>query len=732
MDNHFAQSGITEKIIVLSRIIEHVANHNVLEKLGISLAGYEIMHILHFHSVSEPSVLAKFLGSGKSNITQRVNVLMKNGLITKIRSDNGDGRKAPIKLTAKGKKLFALANQRLKKETSQLEKSVGEKEVKMCSPFLDKLFAILISIHNNCCPKKILSSMKKKIILPIIIIIMATSVSGCAKKDEVKNEKQPISVTAQTVEDRRQIEEHMEYAALVYPEEEALIIAKTGGTATEVKFKLGDKVKAGDVLIKIDDASGKNPAGNYSFNASQIKQAQLAVQQAYSSLAMAQVNHQNELNSSPSIASENYRAAEITYETAKLATEQAKINLDSRQKQGNLSNGDATINSATAADAAANACDTIINGLDTYLNLGDSISNYLPYASDLSALDSSILRQAKDAYRLTKIANDSYKSATFTDTTTQVKTVIDLASKTKNVTDYSKKVLDKTSSLKGNSLSALIEIVNGYQAQANAALAQANGAKQALENTDLDTAANLKLLQKAYELAQKQETAAWQNLNTLKISQANQLNATELQYKNAVAVLQGLYDSHISVSPISGIITRKEIDNGSTVSLGQTLASVSQTDKVKIQFFVDEDNLKYLSPGQEVEIINNGGETIPGKIFNLTPQADQISKKFLVEVKPDNAASAKLTAGTVVNIAVSLKKKAVADNAIILPLSAVEITQNNNYIFIIKDNIAQKTPVKIIKVDGENAQIEFTGDAKDLIITDGNKLVREGDLVKIQ
>jgi len=515
---------------------------------------------------------------------------------------------------------------------------------------------------------------------------------------------------------------------LVYPEEEALVIAKTGGTATEVKFKLGDKVKAGDVLIKIDDASGQNPAGNYSFNASQVKQAQLAVQQAYSSLTMAQTDYQN----SASVASENYRAAEIAYETAKLATEQAKINLDSRQKQINLSTTDTATNSALAADAAANACDTILNGLNIALNLDDSASNFLPYASNLGALDSSILRQAKDAYRSTKTADDSYKSATFADTTAQVKAAIDLATKTKNLADYCKKVLDKTPTSNGAYFSSLTATINGYQAQASAALAQANGAKQSSENTNLDNNSNADLLQKSYELAQKQEAAALQNLNTLKASQASQLDMAELQYKNAVAALQGLYDSHLAIAPINGIVTRKEADNGSTVSAGQVLAAISQSGQVKIQFFVDEESLKFLSSGQSAEIIDNDGKIIPGKIFNLTPQADSASKKFLVEVRPDSATSTNLTAGTVVNIALTLKKKAVADNAVILPLSAIEITQNDNYIFTIKDNVAQKTPVKIIKVDGENAQVEFTGDAKTLIIVEGNKLVREGDPVKIQ
>jgi RND family efflux transporter MFP subunit len=728
MENHFSNSRISEKLVILARIIEHAANHNVLEKLGISLAGYEIMHILRYNNTAEPSILAKFLGSGKSNITQRVNVLIKNGLVSKAKPKAGDSRKILIRLTTRGKNLFEQAKIALERETAKLENKIGLKEIKLHSPFLKKIFNTLLAGHVAHCPKKIISTMKKNIILPILLTFLALGASGCASKTNIKETPQPTIVKAQTAENSRQTEEQIEYAAMVYPQEEALVIAKANGTASEVKFKLGDKVTAGDVLLKIDDASGNAPAGKYVFNASQVNQAQLAVQQAYSALSMAQTNS---LGSSPSVASENYRTAQIAYETAQLATAQAKINLDSHQKQSNLSSGDTDTNSTSAADSSANTCDSIISGLNNSLGL-DINPPYLTYAPSLGVLNISVLNQAKNSYSLAKTANESYKLGIFSSPASQINSAIDLASKTKNATDLAKKVLDNTPSLTTVSLSALIGAVNTYQTQVNGALAQANGAKQSLENTSLNNDSNLSLLQKSYEVAKNQETAALQNLNTLRASQNGQLNIAELQYKNAVAVLQGLYDSHLAIAPISGVITQKQIDNGSTISAGQTLAAVSHTDQVKIKFFTDEDSLKYLSAGQIVEIIGNDNQTIPGKITNLTPQADIISKKFLVEVEPDNSTSTQLISGTVVNVAITLKKTAVGENTIILPLSAIEISQNDNFIMTIDNGLAKKITVQIIKVEGETAQVKFEGDPKTLIITEGNKLVSEGSPVKNQ
>jgi predicted acetyltransferase len=134
-----------------------------------------------------------------------------------------------------------------------------------------------------------------------------------------------------------------------------------------------------------------------------------------------------------------------------------------------------------------------------------------------------------------------------------------------------------------------------------------------------------------------------------------------------------------------------------------------------------------------VEISDNNGNKVPGKIYNLTPQADAMTKRFLVEVRQENATSSvKFISGTVVNVSVVLKKTAQDEKNIILPITALEITQNGNFVFLIENGKAKKTKVEIVKIDGETAEIKIDAAPEALLIIDGNKLVRDGDPVNNQ
>ncbi len=781
MKHDFKQHKITEKIVILSKIIGHMAEKKVLEKEGVSMSGYEIMHILGKFGQVCPSDLCACLASGKSNISQRLAFLEKRGLVRRISDDSSsDGRRQIFSLTDEGVVLLEKLDVSLQRQVDELEVAIGKEEVERINSFLDKAFSVLIMEHNKFFPMKKITNTVKKVVASILLLTASLSLTGCAEKKTAEAERPAIAVKAQTIADSHQVNQAVEYPAIVYPEEEALVVAKAAGTASGVKFKLGDKVRVGDQLVKIDDASKSKSSGKYSFNTGQVKQAQLGVEQAYASLVIARTNYQSLVNTADkdlrqaeiakeqaakglnnvgSVSEENYKAAELAYDSAKLAAEQAKINLDASRKQAGLSSDDASDNSSLSADTVANTCNTIIVGLDNALGLDSDGFSDVPYSGSLGALDSATVTRAKDAYRLAKKENDSYQIASFADESSRIKAAISLATKTKSLADAAKSMLEKTvssnslpqSSLTGVSLDTLMSAATGYQSQAAAALSQANGTKQ-----------NLSLLQKAYELAKKQEESALQNLNSLKAGNASQkdqagfasqsagvqydsakvrinsqlavvksqLDMSEIQYRNALVSLQELYDSRLAIAPISGVITKKEVDNGSTVSQGQTLFSISKTDKVKIQFFADERSLEYLSVGQDVEISDNNGNKVPGKIYNLTPQADAMTKRFLVEVRQDNATSSvKFISGTVVNVSVVLKKVAQDEKNIILPITALEITQNGNFVFLIENGKAKKTKVDIVKIDGETAEVKIDASPETSLIVGGNKLVRDGEAV---
>jgi len=309
-----------------------------------------------------------------------------------------------------------------------------------------------------------------------------------------------------------------------------------------------------------------------------------------------------------------------------------------------------------------------------------------------------------------------------------------LIDQTSRLADITKKYLD--ASLVGGPLSQTVlsgfqTTVAGYQAQASAALREANGAKQTLENNIINSNTSSDALNKAYDLAKQQEKNAQQALATQQANIKSALDAAELQYRNALLGLQSIIDIHLVIAPLSGKVTQNFTAMGETVSAGQLMATISSGQTVKFQFYIDETVLKKISPGQLVAIKNNENKEVRGKITSLSTQADAFSKRFLVEVAPVNFNAADFSLGTVINILITVEKKSDSGN-IILPLSAIEIGQNGNGIFIIGDGRAKQIPVTIIKIQGETAEIKTDLPETAIIITDGNKLVQEGDLVVLR
>lgn len=626
----------------------------------------------------------------------------------------------------------------------------------------------------------------------ILILLVMIALSGCGKEDITKQDEKILTeVRTQLIKDSRKIKQSIEYPAVIASEQEAKIIAKTSGTARNVKFEINDRVSMGQILANIDEINAGNNS-NTKFSAAQVKQAQIAVEQTAASLNLARNNYQNLLLSSEKdllqaeiaknqsgknrenldlTTAESIKSAQLAYETAKIAREQAKINLDNRINLSDQSLDDSATNSETSADAVANSSGSLINSVNNITDVDDSKGVELPYKNNLGALDTSSYQNTQAAYSRAKAAYENYQNKSFASLEDKINNIIALAELTKKMTDSAKLLFEKTitsgnlpqTSAAGYSLAGLQSTAAGYQSAANANLSQINAARQALKNTGLNNDTTIDNLKKAYELAQKQEESAKQSLENLKAgntaqidnasfsnqSASNQYNSTKikldsqisvsksqldlaaLSYNNAVVALQNLYDIHQAVSPINGFVVKKSVSDGDTISAGQVLAVISQSENVKMQFYASQDDLDFLSLGQSATVRDSDNKAYQGVISSITMQADPITKRYLVEVRPkDN--KTRFPLGAVVNIAIDYEKSVGDADNIILPISAVEISQNSNSVTIVENNLAKKIPVKLIKIEGENVEIGTDLPGESQIVIEGNKLIREGEEVKIK
>ncbi|MFA6183482.1 MAG: efflux RND transporter periplasmic adaptor subunit [Parcubacteria group bacterium] len=229
--------------------------------------------------------------------------------------------------------------------------------------------------------------------------------------------------------------------------------------------------------------------------------------------------------------------------------------------------------------------------------------------------------------------------------------------------------------------------------------------------------------EKSYKLAKEnyQKTQSYANKKTREIAKINLIAA-----QNA---LNGSLDNQLLTAPITGTIIQKYISQGDSVNLGQTLATLSKTDLTKVQFFVDKNEVANLKIGSDIFITEND-VTIEGKVTKIAPQADETTKRFLIEAMPNDKKP--LIIGSVVTVTFDFNYSPQTAGNLILPLSAITIGQNESFIFINKNNQAQKVSVKIVRVDGEMAEIKTDITAETQIILEGNKLLQDGDKVTVK
>lgn len=600
----------------------------------------------------------------------------------------------------------------------------------------------------------------------------------------------PLSVQGQTVAQSLSVKQTLTYPGLVAAASEATIVAKASGNLMAANLKIGDQVALGQEIGKINDVNATgNSAG--SFNVNQIKQAQNSLDQAQAAYALSKSSYDNLLVSSVkdlrsaeiardqavsgesnlAVTAENsLKSAGLAYDTAKISTEQARLTLANQQSQVAQNIKSATDNADLAANSAASTAGALITGINNIAALDTKGSISLPYSGNLGVLDSSSLTGAQDSYQRAKDAYQRYSAQKFSNLTDKINAAIALSNVVKEMADDAKILFDKTitssslpqTSLSGPSLSGLQSTVAGYQAQIGAALSQVTSAGQTLENASLGGQSLLDGLTQAYSMARQQEASAQQNLNSLAAGNASQkdqagyvaslaqnqydnlkvkievqvagartqMENSALQYNSALLALQNLYDAHSVISPLSGTITKVFVADSQTVAPGQAIATVSQTKDIKVQFYVAPESLADIKPGLPVTVTDDSGNNYSGIVAAVSPQADPISRRFLVEVKLED--SSQLLLGTVVNVAVTLIKSAGAPGLMILPLAAVTVGQNGNYIFIADSGLAKMVPVEIKEVVGELARVRVDLPLSAVVIIDGNKLLQDGEAVTVR
>lgn len=208
-----------------------------------------------------------------------------------------------------------------------------------------------------------------------------------------------------------------------------------------------------------------------------------------------------------------------------------------------------------------------------------------------------------------------------------------------------------------------------------------------------------------------------------------QLDQLQTQYDVAKKSADNLKDNIYLTSPINGIVTARNFDNGD-VAAGQPILQVMQINPVKLKINIPESFYNNVKKGMQVTAKTEifGAEEFSGTVSLIYPTIDPLTRTFTCEVKVNNANS-KLKPGMFGRVELNLGKAAtimVSDKAVVKQSGS-----NDKYIFVENNGVVEYRKVQLgRRIEDKIEVISGIADGENVVITGQSKLM-DGTKVEV-
>lgn len=174
--------------------------------------------------------------------------------------------------------------------------------------------------------------------------------------------------------------------------------------------------------------------------------------------------------------------------------------------------------------------------------------------------------------------------------------------------------------------------------------------------------------------------------------QAQQENV-KAQQENVNIAQKANLDGTI-LSPISGVITQRQIEKGQTVTAGQTLFEIVDPKHLEIQAKLPSDMQAALKVGQNIEYtIQGNSASLSAVITRISPIADPASRQLEFFAKPNQTIHS-ISIGAFVDGNI-LASQPVSGQ--LIPLDVIQDIKNQAYVWVIRNQKIAKVHLVILE-----------------------------------
>lgn len=246
---------------------------------------------------------------------------------------------------------------------------------------------------------------------------------------------------------------------------------------------------------------------------------------------------------------------------------------------------------------------------------------------------------------------------------------------------------------------------------------------------DADLQASTQKVKVQLELAQKNEERLRKLLSIGGINQAdydavlNQVNT----FKADLDILKAQIDKTVLKAPFTGVLGLRMVSPGTYVTPATVLATLQQTDRVKIDFTIPEAYTDLIGKGKTVNIKTNGKEALKKAVIIATePQIDATTRNLKVRAQLDGA---NINPGGFVKV---LLETGGQNNSILVPTNAIIPDAKAKKVVVVKDGKGKLTDIVTgLRVNGL-AEVLSGLQVGDSIAVSGVLFVRPNSSLKVR
>ena len=435
--------------------------------------------------------------------------------------------------------------------------------------------------------------MKNKSVLALgLVLTMSVSMVGCGSSKKTETEK--VNVEVQTPQSG-EVTLDTDYIGSVSPEQQVYVVPLVSGTVTQVNYSVGDTVKEGDVLFKIDDEA-----------------AQLQMDNAKATYSQAQAGVNVATGGSRHL--QNYQT-EQGIDTMEDNLDKVRDSIKDMESQiSELGDKETQLSQAvTGAKAQADAATQALAQEQVKLdNLNAELKAIQNPGKDENDVDIPVDTAAEAAKKVEIQAQE-----------------LEVARAKLAATTADGKLSDAQSGLSQ---------VQSGKSQLESALESTKSQKETLKD-------NLKTTEKTYEITKNEVYPQTDATYSAQLAQAN-VALESAQYQ---------LDMYTVKAPISGQIESISVEKDSMASAGSPAYVISNKDSMTVTFNVAEKAKNELQVGDAIEVERNG-ETFAGTITEVGTMAGPQTRLFQVKASVIGSGD-KLPSGVSVKVHASTQRE---------------------------------------------------------------------------